>query len=53
MGRLGKGSDVGKLEGAGRDLEEETAGKYDLFSGQTMQLLHHQQLITLGALAQD
>lgn len=27
MGRSGKGSDVGKLEGAGRDLEEGTAGK--------------------------
>lgn len=31
MGRLGKGSDVGKLKGAGRDLEEETAGKSALF----------------------
>lgn len=31
MGRLGKGNDVGKLEGAGRDLEQETAGKYPLF----------------------
>lgn len=31
MGRLGKGSDVGKLEGAGRDLEEGTAGKSALF----------------------
>lgn len=30
-GTLGKGSDVGKLEGAGRDLEEGTAGKTVLF----------------------
>lgn len=31
MGRLEKGNDVGKLEGAERDLEEETVGKYALF----------------------
>lgn len=31
MGRLGKGSDVEKLEGAGRELEEETDAKYALF----------------------
>lgn len=31
MGRLGKGSNVGKLEGAGRDSAEGTAGKSALF----------------------
>lgn len=32
MGRLGKGSDMGKLEGSGGDLEEGKAGKSALFS---------------------
>lgn len=30
-GEIGKGSDVGKLEGVGRDLEERTPGKSALF----------------------